>query len=249
MLSEEGTEKTENTKSIVSIGKSTLISGLLVVMVAISVLNLLLTINLSNSLSNQLNQQQNLISGLTTLSGSADGSTTGTPTSSDADSPEDIIAQIAAEVLPVGVPDIYGEELGISFDSADTDVRTLADLERSISFDSLTETQKQRYGEIATTEYTACEYCCGVGSKGFGTVEGKVICGCAHNLGFSGLTKYLLQNHEDEYTNEEIINEVQKWKAVFFPKQTIVKEVQLRADAGEISQSSLALLPDMVGGC
>ncbi|MCK4883926.1 MAG: hypothetical protein KAS30_03590, partial [Candidatus Diapherotrites archaeon] len=72
-------------------------------------------------------------------------------------------------VIPTGSTGLYGEELGISFDDVNGGLAVLARLESTISYDNLTESQKERYVKIATTPYTACEFCCGIGPKGFGT--------------------------------------------------------------------------------
>lgn len=151
-------------------------------------------------------------------------------------------------VIPTGTPD-YGDGLGVSYDTPTQSLNVLAGLERSISFDSLTNEQQQRHIAIATDSYTACEFCCGIGSKGFGTSDGRIACGCSHNLAFSGLTKYLLKNHENDYTNQDIMNEIQKWKALFFPKQMVARYLQEQVDAGKLDSSALGELPGMVGGC
>jgi hypothetical protein len=64
-----------------------------------------------------------------------------------------------------------------------------------------------------------------------------------------GLAKYLIINHPDEYSNDEILLELGKWKATFFPKQTISKAVLKYAEFGNIDPSILTEMPNMVGSC
>ena len=150
-------------------------------------------------------------------------------------------------VIPTGSAGLYGESLGISFDDVTGGLDVLAKLERSIKVTDLSSAQKERFITMATMPYTACEFCCGIGAAGFGRKDGSIACGCAHNLAFSGLSKYILLNHENEYTNEEIFDHIQKWKALFFPKQMIQRYMQVQEAGGDMS--ALDDLPGMVGGC
>jgi len=61
----------------------------------------------------------------------------------------------------------------------------------------------------------------------------------------------MLQNG---YKNREILQEIAKWKASFFPKQTLSKKLQEMEKAGEpgvkdILKEFPGFLPSMVGGC
>lgn len=158
-------------------------------------------------------------------------------------------------VIPTGKPDVYGDELEVTFDKPQESLNILAALESQISFDSLTSVQQDRYHNVGSHPTTSCGFCCGRSNIGFAIGRGGIVadseqCGCAHNKGFSGLTKYLLKNHENEFTDEQIIAEIQKWKGLFFPKQMIAKYLQAQAEQGKLSDTSvLSQLPGMVGGC
>lgn|GEM_PF-2272597 len=156
---------------------------------------------------------------------------------------EDVIRN----VIPTGTPD-YGNGLGVSYDDPTGSLNVLQMLDSSISFSSLTKNQQDRYNQVATMPHSACEFCCGIGSQGFGN-NGRVACGCSHNLAFSGLTKWLLVNKESEYNNDMIYQEIQKWKALWFPKQMISRYAQEMADSGQLDASAISQLPNMVGGC
>jgi len=131
-------------------------------------------------------------------------------------------------VLPTGTPKVYGAELSVNFDDvspsnprgADATIQKLANLDRTIA---LTEAQNQRYVDILynNEDGISCEYCCG--ARSVITATGQAACGCAHSYAMRGLAKYLITEHGDEYTDDEILEEVAKWKTLFFPGQTQLK--------------------------
>ncbi len=149
-------------------------------------------------------------------------------------------------VIPRGVPKIYGSELNVSFESPVESLNLLALLdgdlypEGKLKYAQLGDAQKERYVRIGSS--IACEFCCGATTLVFS--DGKPACGCQHSAAMRGLTKYLLLNHENEYSDQQILDELVKWKALFFPKQMIAKYMQAN---GQGSQN--LALPDMVGGC
>jgi hypothetical protein len=149
---------------------------------------------------------------------------------------------ITSEIIPQGIPAVYGGELSVSFeantDKMTTTLRKYEDIE-------LDEAQMERYKDVGLR--ISCEYCCGV--KAIIFENGNRACGCAHSYAMRGLAKYLIINHPDEYTNDEILMELGKWKATFFPKQTISKAVVKYADLGNIDPSILTEMPNMVGSC
>ena len=144
-------------------------------------------------------------------------------------------------VIPVGVPAIYGKELGISFDDvkasnprlADQTIAKLSAYDRSLT---LTGDKLKRY--IAITSQISCEYCCGAQSIIF--PDGSAACGCAHSYAMRGLAKYLLEKHADEYTDNQILEELGKWKALFFPGKMIAKAEVLKQKGIEFNYINLA---------
>jgi hypothetical protein len=149
---------------------------------------------------------------------------------------------VKGEIIPVGMPAVYGEELGVAFD-ANTDEMT--DILRKYEDHPLDDEQMERYKNVSLR--ISCEYCCGV--KSIIYENGKRACGCAHSYAMRGLAKYLIINHPEEYTNDEILMELGKWKATFFPKQTISKAILKYAEFGNIDPSVLTEMPNMVGSC
>ena len=172
----------------------------------------------------------------------------------------------ASDFIPTGVPAIYGEELGITYDDvsasnaqkADATIRLLGNIDRS---ETLEGAELERYINILYTMENgiSCEYCCGARSIIF--EDGGPACGCAHSYAMRGLTKYLIMNHGDEFTDEEILIENGKWKVLFFPgihegKAAVLKEqgielnyINLASNKHRGIEKGQASSGGMVGGC
>lgn len=124
----------------------------------------------------------------------------------------------ASDIIPSGMPEIYGSEIGISYDDvspsdpqgANAAINKLKNLDNTINLQGA---DLERYISIVTQ--ISCEYCCGAKSIIFD--DGKPACGCAHSFAMRGLAKYLITEHGDEYSDEEILSEIGKWKVLFFP--------------------------------
>jgi len=122
----------------------------------------------------------------------------------------------ASEIIPKGIPAIYGNEMGVSYNDisannpklADTTIQKLAQYEDM----ELTSDEMARYISIAGS--ISCEYCCGANSIIFN--NGERACGCAHSFAMRGVAKYLLRNHP-EMSDADILSELGKWKVLFFP--------------------------------
>src|SRR3990167_5124445 len=122
----------------------------------------------------------------------------------------------ALDVLPKGTPDVYGSEIGVSYNDVSASNPQLADATMAklakyedMKLDNATMT---RYIKIGSS--IACEYCCGAKTLVFS--NGERACGCAHSYAMRGLAKYLLTKHSD-MTDLEILEELAKWKVLFFP--------------------------------
>jgi len=168
---------------------------------------------------------------------------------------------IQLSVLPTGIPRIYGEELEVSYDdiSADnvqtteTAIAKLAVLDEQLTLEGA---DLDRYISIAGK--ISCEYCCGAPS--IITSEGKAACGCAHSYAMRGLAKYLIKNHPAEFSDEQILEEMAKWKTLFFPAVHEQKAKSLKDNGIEFNYINLASSKyrgiekgtqggSMVGGC
>ena len=174
-----------------------------------------------------------------------------------------VIATVSAsEIIPKGVPEVYGSELKVSYDDvsannpqlAEATIRKLSQYEDM----QLNSEQMTRYVRIGSS--IACEYCCGAETLVFS--NGERACGCAHSYAMRGLEKYLLTKHPD-MSDLEILSELGKWKVLFFPGIHIQKAQVLEANGIdstdyinlasnkyrgiETGQSSGA--GEMVGGC
>lgn len=166
----------------------------------------------------------------------------------------------ASDIIPTGVPAIYGKELGISYDSvspitpreADATIGVMKNLDKTITLEG---DDLQRYIGIASQ--ISCEYCCGAKAIIFN--DGRAACGCAHSYAMRGLAKYLITNHPD-MSDDEILEELGKWKVLFFPGIHEGKAQVLKDQGIEINYINLAsnkyrgiekgkASGGMVGGC
>ena len=122
----------------------------------------------------------------------------------------------ASEIIPKGIPSIYGEELGVSFDDVSASNPRLADqtIQKLAAYEDkeLSQDLMERYIRIGSS--ISCEYCCGAQSIIFS--NGERACGCAHSYAMRGLAKYMLIEHPD-VSDAVILEELGKWKVLFFP--------------------------------
>lgn len=170
-----------------------------------------------------------------------------------------------SDILPTGLPDVYGNELKINYEDvspnnpqlADQTISILGNIDRS---ETLEGADLARYINIlyVMENGISCEYCCGARSIIFDT--GEPACGCAHSYAMRGLTKYLIKNHGTDFTDEEILIEVAKWKVLFFPGIHEAKAQALKDNGIEFNYINLATNKyrgieegqgsgGMVGGC
>jgi hypothetical protein len=161
--------------------------------------------------------------------------------------------KVKSSFIPSGIPDIYGQELNISFDKVQDAINkvrlygpTYGKGDKKIV---LTGENLKRYTNIG--QQIACEYCCK--AKTLVRKNGVAACGCAHSIMMRGLAAYLIENHP-ELSDEQILSELNTWKITYFPKETLMAkldEMEKAGDAGvkEIQKEFPDFLPKMVGGC
>lgn len=150
------------------------------------------------------------------------------------------IAAAADKLLTRGAPLVYGAKLGVSFDNPAAAINILSPFEQDTRPDKLTGTLLQRY--IAIGQRTACEFCCGATTLVF--PDGSKACACAHSAAMRGVIAYLLTTQGNTMSDQQILEEANKWKAVFFPGPTVQKYL---ASQGQGATDSA--LPTQVGGC
>ena len=173
----------------------------------------------------------------------------------------DVVQNVIEAVIPKGTPS-YGAALSVSYDDPVPSLSTLAKLERQISLEQLDSAQKARF--INVTSRISCEFCCG--APAVTDASGRSLCGCSHAASFRGLTKWILINEGDEWTDEQILAELTRWKALYYPRNMVEKGVAAVENGLEITpavlndinllkkikagdSSSIGDLPAMVGGC
>ncbi len=178
------------------------------------------------------------------------------------------LQELADKVIPQGVPAIYGTELGVTYSDPVNSMNILAALDDGKGLPD--PVMNQRYVSIASQ--MACEYCCGANTLIAG--DGSAACACAHSYAMRGLAKYLVVKRGSEFTDEQILAELGKWKTLFFPKQILTKAIEFSsagkdisiidltsnefrgfkapaqaASGGQSAVGNIANLPNMVGGC
>ncbi|HLF55048.1 MAG TPA: hypothetical protein VI612_04985 [Candidatus Nanoarchaeia archaeon] len=144
-------------------------------------------------------------------------------------------------LIPTGTPE-YGQEAGVSFDDPITAQRTWGNYERSIQLNA---EQQKRYDKIVGS--FTCDYCCG-------SPQNPTIithCGCAHARAWRGMAKFFIQKYGDQVTDEQIMGELSRWKALWYPGPTVQRVLQEQSLSGGESSAPVKLdeLPQMVGGC
>ena len=152
----------------------------------------------------------------------------------------------ASEIIPTGIPEVYGGELNIKYDyiSANDPELTEETIGKLSSYEdmALNSAQMARYVRIGSS--ISCEYCCGAQSLVFS--NGQRACGCAHSYAMRGLAKYLLTEHPD-VTDEQILSELGKFKVLFFPGVHEQKAAALKAN-GIDSKDYINLASNKYGG-
>ena len=159
---------------------------------------------------------------------------------------------IQAEAIPSGVPAIYGAALSVSFDQVQDSIDVIRIFDPTYGEDKITLTgvDLERYTQVGIA--TACLYCCT--ARTLVKPDGTAACGCAHSQAMRGLAAYLITNHPGDYTDEELVEELNRWRAVYFPGQSLTEALIERQAAGEpgveeIMREFPEFMPEMVGAC
>ena len=111
--------------------------------------------------------------------------------------------------IPHGTP-FYAPE-GISFDDPLNALKLWGLYENSIKLDA---EQTERWKKI--TNVLTCDFCCGSPNR----ITIVTQCGCAHAKAQRSLAKFFVANYP-EYTDEQIVGEIARWKAVWYPKPLV----------------------------
>lgn len=152
----------------------------------------------------------------------------------------DVVQDAVNMMVPTGTPE-YGKEAGVSFDDPVNSLSKLGELENEVT---LTPTQQQRWLKI-TNAFT-CDFCCG------SPQQPTIIthCGCAHAAGWRGVAKFLIAKYDTKVSDEQIMGEMTKWKALWYPGPMVQRLIQEQSAGGSASGPvKLDALPQMVGGC
>lgn len=200
-----------------------------------------------------------------------------TPASkSTGDATKDAIAAVVPTGTPFYVLEGPGSEKinGASFDDPLTSQKVWASLLGSKRFGTantvqLTPEEEQRWNKL--TSVFTCDFCCG-GPNSVTTINR---CGCAHSYAWQGMAKFFIKYYP-QYTDEQILGEMTKWKAIWYPqgmiqdylvftgqqpasilthggsigiKQQFLQQAPNTQQPTHASVTPLDELPSMVGGC
>lgn len=141
-----------------------------------------------------------------------------------------------------GVPNIYGNEMNLSFDNVEPAMNTMKQYDPDYGGTklSLSSEEMSRYTKIGLI--IACEYCCGVTSIVF--PNARAACGCAHSQAMRGLLTYLIKYHGSEFSDDQLLRELARWKGRYFPKQ-MMNKVSEQIQSGEYTTDVASLLLDV----
>ncbi len=141
-----------------------------------------------------------------------------------------------------GIPETYGQELNVNFDDVQNSMNIMKqfDLGYGNNKPSLSAEEKNRYTAINLR--ISCEYCCGAAAIVF--ENGEPSCGCAHSQAMRGLAAYLIKNHGSQYTDDQILRELARWKGRYFPKQMVQKTID-QIQSGKYTPDIASLLLDV----
>ncbi len=144
-------------------------------------------------------------------------------------SPEDILLQLQAEMIPE-----EHSRTGYGPDFNQAGYETL-----------ITWNQRLRPDPAWAGDYEALDVtipCCGAAHP---FADESRNCGCGHHQALYGVGKYLLNV---DHSREEAQAEVDRWRAFFFPRETMLAELQRRAIGDPSLQQALNEL-EQRGGC
>ncbi len=173
----------------------------------------------------------------------------------------DAVQDAITALIPTGTP-AYGNELSVSYDDPAKSLAALANLDYQIPTKTLTAEEKQRFVDVGTK--ISCEFCCS--APAVIDQNGRDLCGCAHAASFRGLAKYLIKAHPNDYSDDQILLELTRWKSLYYPRNMVEKasalinnrmeltaanlnDRQLLSKLSSGDTSSIGQLPSMVGGC
>lgn len=154
--------------------------------------------------------------------------------------PQKISMNIVDIIMAHGVPDGYGAEMNVSFDRVQESMNIMKVYDQSEYGNGqikLTGDKMNRYIKIG--KMIACEFCCGAAALVYD--DGKPACACAHSQAMRGLMAYLIEKHGNEYSDDQILHELARWKGVYFPAQ-MVKKMTNEVSGGSYSPDINALL-------
>lgn len=141
-----------------------------------------------------------------------------------------------------GMPEVYGGELSVNFDDVQNSMNIMKEFDPTYGGAKIILTGDELKRYISVASKIACEYCCGASS--LIDAKGNAACGCAHSQAMRGLAAYLIQKHGGQFTDDQILRELARWKGRYFPKQMMQKAAD-QLKSGQYTPDIAALLLDL----
>ncbi len=152
-------------------------------------------------------------------------------------------AEVQQAMLPHGTPD-YAAAMGVSFDDPEGSLVKLANAYPALKEEVKTEDPQgyARWLRLASQpKGISCEFCCGIGAYEI-TPTGQDMCGCQHAPALQSVALWLI--HNTNYSDAQVLQEVYRWKTLFFPQEMISLGTQIAGGDG-----AATALPQQVGDC
>ena len=141
-----------------------------------------------------------------------------------------------------GAPEIYGSELNVNYDDVQNAMNIIKQYDPDYGKQKLALSPEEMKRYINIDLKISCEFCCGAAAIIF--ENGKASCGCAHSQAMRGLTAYLLKNHGSQYSDDQILRELARWKGRYYPKQ-MVQKMSDQLQSGQYTPDIASLLLDV----
>lgn len=128
----------------------------------------------------------------------------------------DAVQDAINALVPTGTP-WYGQEAGVSFDDPINSLNRWNQVERQIQ---LSPEEEQRWGKIIGV--FTCDFCCGSPQSPTRISQ----CGCSHAGAWKGIAKFFVKNYGEKYSDTQILGEMTRWKALWYPGPMIKRIFQ-----------------------
>lgn len=134
----------------------------------------------------------------------------------------DAVQDAINALVPTGTP-WYGQEVGVSFD----DPLKAKDRWNQVEHQTqLSQEQEKRWNKIISS--FTCDFCCGSPQSPTRISQ----CGCSHAGAWKGVAKFFIKNYGEKFSDSQIMGEMTRWKALWYPGP-MIKRIFQEQDAAK----------------